>query len=130
MNKSSHFSIQIYEQLIVVDLSGNWTEQDDLNYISQLSEKITEVRGSSWGILVDMRGWKVQVATTKSTFEIALDRRNQRAEFWIVDNIEQGEFLLAHFKNSVIKPLKFLTPSEAKEAIENAGFDLSNSNIY
>jgi hypothetical protein len=70
-----------------------------------------------------MRGWKVQKVATKATFKIALDRRNQKAECWIVDNIEQGDFLLVHFKNTAVKPQKFLNSNEAIKSLKSLGFD-------
>jgi len=129
MSKSSHFKVQVYEQMIVADLNGNWTEQDDLSYVSLLSEKILEVRANSWGLLVDLRGWEAQEAVTKCTFQVILDRRNQKVEYWIVDDILQGEFLMMYFENTLVKPVKFLTPQEAIKNLKSAGFDLPNAYV-
>lgn len=129
MSNSSHFKVQVYGQMIVADLNGNWTEQDDLSYISLLSEKILDVRANSWGLLVDLRGWKAQEAVTKSTFQVTLDRRNQKVEYWIVDDLLQGEFLMMYFENTLVKPVKCLTPNEAIKNLRTAGFELSVANI-
>lgn len=130
MSKTSHFKVQVFGQMIVADLNGNWTEQDDLSYISILSEKVLEVRANSWGLLVDLRGWKAQEAVTKCTFQVTLDRRNQKEECWIVDDMLQGEFLMVYFKNTLVKPVKFLTHQEAIKHLKATGFDLSNTNIF
>lgn len=130
MNKSSNFSIKVCGHLIEVDLQGDWSEQDDLSYVSLLSEKIIEVKNNSWGILVDMRGWKVQEVATLSKFKIALDRRNQKLECWIVDDMQQGEFLLTHFKNTLVNPVRLLDPTAAQKYLEEAGFSLLDSEIF
>lgn len=129
MSKSSNFSIQVKGSLIVVDLTGDWSEQDDLSYLSSLTEQIAHINREPWGLLVDMRGWKVQEAATEPKFKIALDRRNQKVECWIVDDHQQGDFLLIHFKNTPVKPLKFLNPTEAIKWIEKLGFTLPNYDI-
>lgn len=129
MNTSKKFSIRVCGQLIVVSLRGDWTEQDDLTYISLLSDTISEVRGSAWGILVDMRGWRVDEAATLATYKIALDRRNQKAEYWIVDDLEQGEFLLDHFKNTAVRPIRYLDPIEAEQAVKASGFAIAGIDI-
>lgn len=129
-NKSENFNIQVFDSLIVVDLSGNWSEQDDLSYISSLAESIAELRRSSWGILVDMRGWRVQQEATQPTFKITLDRFNQKAECWIVDELQQGDFLLTHFQHAPVKPMKFLNPKDAIDYLEYAGFSFNYSNVF
>jgi hypothetical protein len=40
MNQTTKYSIKTHGQLIMVDLNGDWTEQNDLSYISSLSETI------------------------------------------------------------------------------------------
>lgn len=129
MSKSSNFSIQVRGTLILVDLTGDWSEQDDLSYLSALTEQIAHINREPWGLLVDMRGWRVQDAATEPTFKIALDRRNQKVECWIVDDLQQGDFLLPHFKNTSHKPSKFLNPTEAIKYIEKLGFSMPTNQI-
>jgi hypothetical protein len=130
MNNMGDFSIQVYGSLIVVDLTGNWTEQNDLSYLSSLTEEITRVKREPWGLLVDMRGWTVQQAATEPTFKITLDRRNQKVECWIVDDLQQGDFLLTHFQHTPIKPLKFLNPEGAIKHLKSVGFELPKSKFF
>lgn len=127
MSNSSNFSIRVKGSLIAVDLTGNWSEQDDLSYLSSLTEEIAHINREPWGLIVDMRDWKVQEAATEPTFKIALDRRNQKVECWIVDHHQQGDFLLPHFKNTSLKPLKFLNPIEAIKYIEKLGFSMPSN---
>lgn len=84
MNFSSHFNIRIYDSLIVTNLTGEWSQQDDLSYIASLAEKIDQLQRKPWGILVDMRGWIIHEGYIQPTFNITLDRFNQKAECWIV----------------------------------------------
>jgi hypothetical protein len=124
---NSHFSIQVYDSLIVVDLTGDWSQQDDLSYISALAEKMAPLQRNSWGILVDMRGWIAQEEATLPKFKITLDRLNQKVECWIVDNMSQGDFLLSQFASATVKPMKFLNPSDAIIYVQNAGFKVPES---
>jgi hypothetical protein len=129
MNYSGNFNIRVFDSLIVTNLTGEWSQQDDLSYVASLAEKIDQLQRNPWGILVDMRGWIVHEGYIQPTFNITLDRFNQKAECWIVDNMQQGEFLLPYFQDVSFKPVKFLNPSDAKTYIENSGFDLSESDI-
>lgn len=130
MNTSGNFNIQVFGSLIVVDLKGDWSEQDDLSYVSSLAEQIARLNRHSWGLLVDMRGWVVQKAATEPTFKISFDRRNQKVECWIVDDLQQGDFLLPHFQHAPVKPLKYLNPSDAIKCVEKVGFSLPNTKFF
>ena len=120
----AHFKIRISERLIVVRTKGTWTLQTDMAYLSELGEAMHSMRGSTWAVLVDMRGWVVPETVSSSPFKLKaqLDRRNQKLECWIVDDMEQGNALLPYFQASGIEPKRFLDPTEAIAYLHHAKF--------
>ena len=120
----AHFKIRISERLIVVRTKGTWTLQTDMAYLSELGEAMHSMRGNTWAVLVDMRGWVVPETVSSSPFKLKaqLDRRNQKLECWIVDDMEQGNALLPYFQASGIVPKRFLDPTEAIAYLHHAKF--------
>lgn len=107
MGIPANFSIAVKHQLIRVDLQGDWNSQIDMEYLTELMEAIHQTKQAPWGILVDMRGWRVtdELKAFKHNNVLHLDRRNQRAECWLVEDDDQGSHLL-HFINEAKMPFK------------------------
>lgn len=120
----AHYKIRIKERLIVVSTTGTWTLQTDMAYLSELGEAMHSMRGNTWAVLVDMRGWVVPETVSSSPFKLKtqLDRRNQKLECWIVDDMEQGNALLPYFQASSIVPKRFLEPTEAIAYLHHVRF--------
>ncbi|MGS2720805.1 hypothetical protein [Paraglaciecola aestuariivivens] len=126
----NNYSIQSYGNLIVVDLKGQWSVQDDLVYISSLGEEIAKQKNHPWAILVDMRGWQGQPPAAQASFKISLDRRNQKAEYWIVDHPAQADYLLPYFNHTSVRPQKFIELNQAKIVIAQAGHNLTQVPLF
>jgi hypothetical protein len=129
MNEKPNFSFNIFGKVLEVKIQGVWTIQADLAYLSEFGEQIQKMRGNSWAIVIDMRGRILPVNLFDSTFvsKITLDRRNQKAECWIVDDLKQGEELLPFFKESNVVPERFLDVELAKKWLGEQGFEYSHS---
>ncbi|WP_233268975.1 hypothetical protein [Paraglaciecola sp. L1A13] len=111
-------------RLIVVQIKGHWTLQTDMAYLSDLGETMHAMRGNTWAVLVDMRGWVVPKSVSSSPLKSAvnLDRRNQKLECWVVDSPSQGDALLPYFTESGIVPRCFSDGYEAYGCLQNAGY--------
>ncbi len=109
------FKIKRIGNQIHVKLSGIWTIQADLAYLTQLIECIHEIKGAPWVMFVDMQEWELPIEVFESEFKtkILLDRRNQIAESWLVNDMQQGELLLYFFRHSKVKPKRFVDRNEA-----------------
>ncbi|XOV79748.1 MAG: hypothetical protein ACFHVJ_02040 [Aestuariibacter sp.] len=107
MNTPGNFSVVVQDQLIRVDLQGQWTVADDREYLIELMNAFHMAKNAPWGMLVDMRGWQIDDALKEFKHEhvFHLDRRNQKAECWIVDDDNQGDHL-AHYLESAEIPLQ------------------------
>lgn len=116
------YEVVTKNNIINVKISGVWTIQADLAYLTTLIEQIHKVRGKPWSIFVDMRGWVLPLEVFNSEFKtkILLDRRNQIAESWLVDDLSQGEVLMFFFEHSKIKPKRVLSKKEAFDWINKA----------
>lgn len=92
------FEIVSNKNVIKVKLSGVWDIKVDFAYLTELTNHMQKMRGNPWCIIVDMRGWIVPEAHKNCNHKVnlQLDRRNQKAECWIVDHPSQGDFLV-HF---------------------------------
>nr|WP_240920040.1 hypothetical protein [Paraglaciecola sp. 20A4] len=93
-------------------------------YLSDLGETMNAMRGNTWAVLVDMRGWVVPISVSSSPLksDVNLDRRNQKIECWVVDSPSQGDALLPYFVESGIVPRCFSEISEACACLQNAGY--------
>jgi hypothetical protein len=129
MNIKPSFSFKIVGKVLEVKIQGVWTIQADLAYLSEFGEQIQKMRGNSWAIVVDMRGRILPAKLFDSEFisKIILDRRNQKAECWIVDHLKQGEELLPFFRESNVIPERFLDVELAEKWLAEQGFEYSHS---
>ena len=120
INSEPKFEIVTKNNVIHINLSGLWTVQADLAYLTSLTEQIHNVKGNPWSMLIDMRGWDLTLDVFNSEFKskISLDRRNQIAESWVVDDLNQSEVLLYFFEKSKLQPKRVLTMTEALDWIE------------
>ncbi|WP_339901212.1 hypothetical protein [Paraglaciecola polaris] len=118
------YQINVKSRLIIVHTSGEWTLQTDMAYLSDLGEAMQSMRGNTWAVLVDMRGWLApkSVSTSPLKSDVTLDRRNQKLECWIVDELSQGDALMPYFTQSGIVPKRFMDPQEAYSCLQNAGY--------
>jgi hypothetical protein len=107
MTTSSSFHIHRFGSILYIRLQGMWSTQLDLAYLSELAEIIRGMRGQTWSMVVDMRGWVVPEPAKDPKYNIDLDRRNQRAECWLVDYIDAQAHLLVHFANKTLQPQRF-----------------------
>lgn len=125
MANEADFRVEIVGNLIKVRLSGQWTIQADLAYLTELGAQIQKMRGKPWAMLVDMRGWVMPQDLYNSKFKskLTLDRRNQKIECWIVDAPEQGAVLHHFIKDSGVPFKRFEAQSAAKEWMQGFGFE-------
>lgn len=121
------FSIERHKNVIYITLTGVWTIQKDLEYLTQLVETLDAFRGREWGMCVDMRGWVLPEDVFNSPFKskVMLNRRTQVTEVWIVDDLEQGNELLPFFKETKFLPRKVFDKDDAIQHFKNMGFEIS-----
>ena len=122
INSEPRFEIVTKNNIIYVNLSGIWTVQADIAYLTSLIEHIHKVKVKPWSMFVDMRGWTLPDEVFNSEFKakILLDRRNQLAESWLLDDLHQAEILMYHFKETKLQPKRVLTMQEALDWLEKA----------
>lgn len=119
------FQVLICNNLIKVNLEGCWDISSDLAYLNQLSAAMKQVRDKPWGLLVDMRGWRVseEMINFKQKTIFHMDRRNQIAECWLVEDLSQGAHLI-HFIEKANIPLKRCTSvSSGRTWLNQYGID-------
>lgn len=126
MENKTDFHVETIGKLIKVRLSGVWSIQADLAYLTELGAHIQVMRGKSWAMLVDMRGWVMPKDLYNSKFKskLTLDRRNQRVECWIVDEPNQGAFLHHFIESNGVPFQRFEKFDEAKEWMHSFGFEI------
>ncbi|WP_100642700.1 hypothetical protein [Alteromonas facilis] len=114
MMKKADFSIQRKDRMISVKLIGKWTTSADLAYLTSLSQAINAMRRGTWGIIVDMRQWQVDesVAEENKNYPVVIDRRNQIAEAWLVNDAKQAQHLDKYFESLPFSPLRVQSQSE------------------
>lgn len=119
----AQFDITIKRDIIFIKLQGVWTVSVDMAYISQLSQAMYDMRGAEWGMFVDMAQWTLPEEVYYSEFKtkIVLDRRNQIAESWRVNEMNQGELLLPFFSDYSLKPKRFLEENDAIAWLRECG---------
>lgn len=129
MENEAAFAVDIVGNVIHVKLRGLWTIQADLAYLTLLGEKIQTMRGNSWAIYVDMRGWIMPLSVYDSEFssKIQLDRRNQKAECWVMDDFKQGEMLLHFLEKSGVPFKRFLDFKSAQQWMVGYGFKIQEA---
>ena len=121
---SGSFDITTEGNVIWVDLRGVWDIKVDFAYLTELTQHMQKMRGNPWCIIVDMRGWIVpdnhQACNEK--VDLRLDRRNQKAEVWIVEDPEQGDFLVHFMKEAGFPFAKVRSEQEAFQWLSTQGF--------
>ena len=53
------YSVELKNNLIIVNISGDWDIQTDIGYLTLLDETISRVRNAPWALYADLRGWRV-----------------------------------------------------------------------
>lgn len=124
MTTPASHSITCFDALIFVNLQGQWSIQHDLAYLSDLAEVLTHMRGKVWTLIVDMRGWHVPDSIRHAKYHVDLDRRNQKAECWIVDNPKDNEYLLVYFAGKPVQPQRCLTMQSAQQFLLTLEIDI------
>ena len=119
------YSVELKNNLIIVNISGDWDIQTDIGYLTLLDETISRVRNAPWALYADLRGWRVsdEVIHYKHNNTIQLARNNQVAECWLVDDLAQGKHIQHHVENAAIPFHKTTLDQEAKLWLKNIGFD-------
>jgi hypothetical protein len=126
MTTSACFSVEVQTQLIKVDLQGQWTKEADRDYLIELMGAFHVIRHGPWGMLVDMRNWKIdeQLKAFKHEHVFHLDRRNQKAECWIVDDDKQGEHLMHYVESADVPLQRCKDVNSARQWLLQYGFTL------
>lgn len=112
--------------LIKVSLEGVWNSAIDIAYLTELSLAMRAMRTNPWGLAVDMRGWFVpeEVRRFKEKTAIHLDRRNQQAECWLVDDMAQANHLSDYIEKAGVPFKRCLDVSSANIWLAQYGFSL------
>ena len=120
------YSVELFNNIIVVNISGDWNIQADIGYLTELDETISRVRNDEWAIFADLRGWQVseEFVEFKHNRTIQLTRINQRAECWLVDSMDQGKHIQHHVENTGIPFHKFMEREKAEKWLMHHGFHL------
>ncbi len=126
MSSAPHFHIVDKAGLIKASLEGRWNTQIDLAYITRLSEFMQKNNHKPWALLVDMRGWRVppDVKLFKHENVFHLDRRNQKAECWLVEDKDQGVHLIHYLTIAKIPFRRCLDVDSAQTFLQQFGFAL------
>lgn len=130
MSQIASYQIYSKKSLIQVRITGTWTINIDLAYLSELSETMSKARNTPWAMIVDMRGFllpeELLDSEKKITANINLDRRNQLAECWIVDHMEQSKNLERFITGSGVPLKKVFTEQEANLWLANFGVQVAS----
>ena len=113
--------------ILHVVLSGNWDLALEIKYLTELSAAIETVRHNPWGLLVDMRQWKLPQISDDTIEEnlakVHISRRNQRCECWIVRDEIQALQLQPFVENEPGMIFRRVTePEQAASFLESNGF--------
>lgn len=88
------FQITTEGAFIHVLLCGHWNLTTEGKYLNALAESFARMQGRPWGMLVDMREWKLSKNMFQSsTANVHLDRKGQVCECWVVSHQEQASEL-------------------------------------
>lgn len=123
---SPTYSVELINDIIVIDINGDWDIQADIGYLTLLDETIAMARNDNWAIYADLRGWRVseEVVNYKHNLTIQLSRHNQQAECWLVDDMEQGSHIQHHIEGAGVPFIKCLTEEEAEKWLLSKGFHI------
>lgn len=122
------YRVSLSNNLVIVNITGDWNIQADIGYLTLLDETIARVRNIEWALFADLRGWRVsqEVINFKHNQTIQLARSNQRAECWLVDRPQQGEHIQHHIENAGVPLCKCFTLEEAKLWLGQNGFSVQS----
>lgn len=120
------YSVELINNIVVVNISGDWNIQADIAYLTLLDETISKVRSDRWALFADLRNWQVSkdVENYKHNVTIEIARRNQQAECWLVDCVEQGKHIQHHIENAGIPFMKCMNKLDAENWLIQKGFYL------
>ncbi|MBT0586277.1 hypothetical protein [Alteromonas oceanisediminis] len=109
------FTINRFDNIIAVRLTGDWNQAIDLRYLSELGVVMQRMRQSTWGVLVDFRQWTVgpAVIAQNVNYSLHFDRRNQTSECWLVNDDAQARHLEFFFKDLPFSPHRVKTQQDA-----------------
>ncbi|MEW9797682.1 hypothetical protein [Alteromonas sp. CYL-A6] len=111
---TKQYEIRKVDNCFLVRTTGDWDLQNDLSYISDLSDALKSRQGKAFYLVVDMRGLAVpdSVKNSKKNYPIHLDRRNQQGEIWLMDDFSQTEHLLIYFEKVGFELKRTTEPGE------------------
>jgi hypothetical protein len=110
------YSVSKIGKVIMVKHRGHWTLAKDIEFLNKLNDAFISMRLQSFVVFVDMRGWIVpdSVKTTNLKTALTMDRRSQRAECWLTDDLTMTDYLLHYFENRSFKLNRLTNEAEAK----------------
>jgi hypothetical protein len=120
------YIVELTNNIVVSKISGDWSIQADIGYLTILDETISRVRNDRWALFADLRGWRVseEVVNFKHNLTIELTRKNQQAECWLVDNMDQGKHIQHHIENAGVPLYKCVSRKDAEKWLMKNGFYL------
>jgi hypothetical protein len=120
------YIVELTNNIVVVKISGDWNIQTDIGYLTILDETISRVRNDGWALFADLRGWRVseEVVHLKHNLIIELTRKNQQAECWLVDTMDQGKHIQHHIENAGVPLYKCESRQDAEKWLMQKGFYL------
>lgn len=120
------YTVELTNNIVLVKISGDWNIQADISYLTMLDETISRVRNDKWALFADLRGWRVskEVVKFKHNLTIQLARKNQQAECWLVDDINQGKHIQHHIESQSVPFYKCFSRQDAEKWLIQNGFYL------
>ena len=120
------YKVELKNNIVVVNISGDWNIQADIGYLTLLDETISRVRDDKWALFADLRGWRVsdEVMNLKHNSTIHLARKNQQVECWVVDDMVQGKHIQHHIEGAGVPFYKCTNSQEAENWLRKSGFCL------
>lgn len=125
MTNPASFSIVRQNQVVWVELIGVWNPSVDLQYLTELGAVMNNMRGGPWAMVVDMRQWIVDDIYQEKgyTAEVHLNRLNQKAECWIVNAQDQGDFLVKFLEKAKMPLRKFFDEEDVHSWLMSHGYE-------
>lgn len=108
------FSIKTCGNCILIKKSVVWDLKTDIAYLGALCNEMNKRKGKAFYVVADMRGWRAPdaVKQSKAKVAISMDRRNQKGEIWLLNEITATDHLLPFFEGEPF-PLERVTTSDA-----------------
>lgn len=121
MASNANYTITVFPNAIKACISGEWSFAIDLAYLTEMSLKMSEMNKAPWALYIDMRGLHIPESNAAIDAQceqlythvnqhgqkVLCDRRNQIAECWIVDELEQAKQFEKVVQETGIKLGKF-----------------------